>query len=337
MRLPCRTLSAALGIIRSRAKDWGIDPDRIGVLGFSAGGHLAATLSTHESTRTYEPIDEADRMSSLPNFALLIYPAYLVDVNNGNRIAPELTITKDTPPTFLVQTQDDGVHVECSLFYYLALTEAGVPAELHAYPSGGHGYGLRPRTMRFLTGRNAPRAGCGLWESWNRRSECAMIRPLRRCFWNRPHATRSPIHRNPALVRGLLISLIVLLALGLLAFALFRPDAGPPPPEIADDPLLIQGRELYLARCVSCHGPKGEGNGVLSKDMKGPPPSDLASGKWKHGDRPQDVLGVIANGARDGQMPGWKSVYNDEQMRAVAAYVYYLAGRPVPDPLRQSP
>jgi acetyl esterase/lipase len=146
---PLADVQRAMGMVRHRASEWQIKPDRIGVLGFSAGGHLAAALSTNYGKRTYDPIDAADQVSCRPDFALLIYPAYLALADQGNKLAPELNVSADTPPTFLMQTQDDGVRVECSVFYYLALKNAEVPAEMHLYPRGGHGYGLRasPQTV----------------------------------------------------------------------------------------------------------------------------------------------------------------------------------------------
>jgi acetyl esterase/lipase len=134
----------ALGLVRHRAKEFGIDPQRVGIMGFSAGGHLSAAASNNYSERTYPPIDDADKATCRPDFALLIYPAYLTVKDEGDKLAPELKVTKDTPPTFLVMTQDDGIRVECALFYYLALKNAKVAAEMHLYPTGGHGYGLRP-------------------------------------------------------------------------------------------------------------------------------------------------------------------------------------------------
>lgn len=147
---PLEDAQRAVGLARHRAREWNIRPDRIGVLGFSAGGHLAATLSNNHDARVYEPIDEADQTSCRPDFALLIYPAYLVDAKT-NAVSPELKVSGKTPPTFLAQSQDDGVRVEGSLFYYLALKNAKVPAEMHLYPSGGHGYGLRPSEHRVST------------------------------------------------------------------------------------------------------------------------------------------------------------------------------------------
>jgi acetyl esterase/lipase len=141
---PLQDAQRAVSITRNRAKAWGIDPHRVGVMGFSAGGHLAANISNNFETRAYDPIDEADRENIRPDFAMLIYPAYLTEKNQGDKIASEITISAHTPPTFLVQAEDDGVRVENSLFYYLALKNAKVPAEMHLYSVGGHGYGLRP-------------------------------------------------------------------------------------------------------------------------------------------------------------------------------------------------
>jgi acetyl esterase/lipase len=148
---PLEDAQRALGIVRQRAKSWDVDPDRVGVLGFSAGGHLAAALSNRNAKRTYPRVDDADDLSCRPNFALLIYPAYLVDRKDNMTLAPEVQPTSETPPTFLAQTEDDGVKVECSLFYYLALRRAKVPAEMHLYPDGGHGYGLRPSNHNVST------------------------------------------------------------------------------------------------------------------------------------------------------------------------------------------
>jgi acetyl esterase/lipase len=139
---PLEDVQRAIGLVRSKAKGWNLDPHRIGLLGFSAGGHLAAVASTNYSERAYAAVDDADRESCRPDFTLLIYPAYLVD--KENRLSPELKVTSETPPTFIAMTADDGVRVEGSLFYFLALKEAKVPAEMHLYPVGGHGYGLRP-------------------------------------------------------------------------------------------------------------------------------------------------------------------------------------------------
>ncbi len=133
----------ALGIVRSHASDWHIDPNRVGVLGFSAGAHLAAALSTHFEHRLYDPIDAADQVSCRPDFAVIIYPGYLALADQDFAPNPEIHVTGQTPPTFLVQAEDDPVHVENSTVYFQALKNAKVPAEMHLYAHGGHGYGLR--------------------------------------------------------------------------------------------------------------------------------------------------------------------------------------------------
>ncbi|MBN2506436.1 MAG: alpha/beta hydrolase [Verrucomicrobia bacterium] len=148
---PLQDLQRAVGLARQHASDWGIDPRRIGVMGFSAGAHLSAVLSCNFEQRTYEPLDAADQLSCRPDFVMLIYPAYLTVAKEDDKLAPELPVGPRTPPTFLVQTQDDGIRVECSLFYYLALKQAKVPAEMHLYASGGHGYGLRPTSDAVTT------------------------------------------------------------------------------------------------------------------------------------------------------------------------------------------
>jgi len=133
----------ALGIVRSHAPEWHIDAHRIGVLGFSAGGHLAAALSTHFDKRIYDPIDAADQLSCRPDFAVIIYPGYLAIAEQNFAPNADIHVTEQTPPTFLAQAEDDPVHVENSVVYFMALKNAKVPAEMHIYTQGGHGYGLR--------------------------------------------------------------------------------------------------------------------------------------------------------------------------------------------------
>lgn len=134
----------AVGMVRARATDWNIDPHRVGVLGFSAGAHLAAALSTHFDRRLYSPIDAADQQSCRPDFAVIVYPGYLALSEQNFALNQEIRVAKETPPTFIVQTEDDPVHVENSTVYFLALKNAEVPVEMHLYAQGGHGYGLRP-------------------------------------------------------------------------------------------------------------------------------------------------------------------------------------------------
>ena len=143
----------AVGLVRSRAQEFGLDSARIGVLGFSAGGHLAAALSGSAAQRTYPAVDAADAVSCRPDFSVLIYPAYLTLKDQGDKINPETAVSSNTPPAFIAMTQDDAVRVESALFYSVALKEAGVPFELHIYPKGGHGYGLR-RTENPVTAWN---------------------------------------------------------------------------------------------------------------------------------------------------------------------------------------
>lgn len=133
----------ALGLVRSRAGGWHIDPKRVGVLGFSAGAHLSAALSTHFEQRLYDPIDDADKVSCRPDFAVIVYPGYLALAEQNFAPNSEIHVTEKTPPSFIVQAEDDPVHVENSTVYFLALKNAKVPAEMHLYANGGHGYGLR--------------------------------------------------------------------------------------------------------------------------------------------------------------------------------------------------
>ena len=133
----------ALGLVRQHAAEWGIDPKRIGVLGFSAGGHLAAAISTDYDERIYDPIDGADKLSCRPDFAVVIYPGYLALEKENFAPNHDILPTANTPPTFIVQAEDDPVHVENALVYYQELKNAKVPAEMHIYAQGGHGYGLR--------------------------------------------------------------------------------------------------------------------------------------------------------------------------------------------------
>jgi acetyl esterase/lipase len=133
----------AMGMVRERSAEWGIDPHRVGVLGFSAGGHLAAAISTHYDRRLYPAVDAADRGSCRPDFAVVIYPGYLALADKNFELNPDIPVTGNTPPTFLLQAEDDPVHVENSIVYFMALKNAKVPAELHVYTHGGHGYGLR--------------------------------------------------------------------------------------------------------------------------------------------------------------------------------------------------
>jgi acetyl esterase/lipase len=185
---PHRTSPAALadaqrtlGLVRRRAAEWRVDPRKVGVLGFSAGGHLVAALSTQFEKRSYKPLDAADRESCRPDFAAAIFPGHLaihegsetwarrkrIEVRlqaGGERWAlnPDVRVTRRTPPTFLLQAENDPVDpVENAMLYYVALRKAGVPAEMHLYAEGGHAFAIRP-TKHPIT-RWTP-----LFETWLR-------------------------------------------------------------------------------------------------------------------------------------------------------------------------
>jgi acetyl esterase/lipase len=162
-----------MGLVRLHAAQWHIDPHKIGVLGFSAGGHLVAAISTHYATRLYPAADAADKESCRPDFAVALYPGHLSleaaewDAKQGTRksvvhhaanadkeltLNPAIPVTRETSPTFLLQAEDDHVdNVDDSLSYYIALKNAGVPVEVHLYARGGHAFGLR-RTKDPITG-----------------------------------------------------------------------------------------------------------------------------------------------------------------------------------------
>jgi len=134
------------------AAEWPIDPHKIGVLGFSAGGYLVAEISTNFARRLYEPIDAADEESCRPDFAVAVYPGHLWVGGETYALNPNVPVTPQTPPTFLVQAGNDNVDgVNQSVAYYIALNNAGVPVEMHLYAQGGHAFGLR-RTENPITG-----------------------------------------------------------------------------------------------------------------------------------------------------------------------------------------
>jgi acetyl esterase/lipase len=142
--MPLEDAQRTISLVRSHAAEWHIDPHKIGVLGFSAGGHLVAAVSTHFDRRTYRAVDAADRQSSRPDFAVALYPGHLFINEHRFELNPEIRVTRNTPPTFVLQAENDNVdNINNSLVYYIALRNAGVPAELHVYPEGGHAFGLR--------------------------------------------------------------------------------------------------------------------------------------------------------------------------------------------------
>jgi acetyl esterase/lipase len=136
----------AVGLVRFHAAEWRIDPHRIGVLGFSAGGHLVAAISTHFKKRLYPAVDAADKESCRPDFAVAVYPGHMLEnTSKPFELNPYVPVTSQTPPTFLLQAEDDPIdRVENSLYYYAALRKARVPVEMHLYAQGGHAFGLRP-------------------------------------------------------------------------------------------------------------------------------------------------------------------------------------------------
>jgi acetyl esterase/lipase len=143
----------AVGLVRFHAAEWHIDPHKIGVLGFSAGGHLVAAVSTHFEKRLYPTVDAADKESCRPDFAVALYPGHMLENTSRNfQLNPYIPVTSKTPPTFLLQAENDPVDtVKNSLVYYAALKNAEVPVEMHLYAQGGHAFGLR-RTKFPITG-----------------------------------------------------------------------------------------------------------------------------------------------------------------------------------------
>ncbi|MCC5835027.1 MAG: alpha/beta hydrolase [Opitutales bacterium] len=170
--VPLMDAQRAIRLVRSRAKDWDLNPQRLGILGFSAGGHLASTAATHYNSDIAAPAfsDTIDQKSARPDFQILIYPVITMDpayAHPGSRanllgpdpdsaleqlLSSELQVQADAPPAFIVHASDDSVvPVENALRYYRALQEQGVAAEMHIYPSGGHGFGTRPEAGRAAT------------------------------------------------------------------------------------------------------------------------------------------------------------------------------------------
>ena len=154
-RMALEDAQRTVGLVRLHAAEWQIDPHKVGVIGFSAGGHMVAAVSTHFDRRLYPAVGAADQESCRPDFAIACYPGHLWDDGEDGKdlkLNPNVTVTHNTPPTFLLQAEDDHVDgVEQSLVYYIGLKKAGVPVEMHLYAQGGHGFGLR-RTKLPITG-----------------------------------------------------------------------------------------------------------------------------------------------------------------------------------------
>jgi acetyl esterase/lipase len=141
-RYPLQDAQRAISLVRINVKEWDLDEKKIGLLGFSAGGHLTGVAATKFDQRAYEPVDEADKLSCRPDFAVMIYAGGILQRASGELIS-DIRVTKDAPPTFLAHCSDDRGSAEQSALMYLALKRAGVSAELHIYATGGHGFGMR--------------------------------------------------------------------------------------------------------------------------------------------------------------------------------------------------
>jgi acetyl esterase/lipase len=139
----------AMRVVRDNCKKWNLNPDRIGIMGFSAGGSLSARTSVLFNKKTYSPIDKSDSLSCRPSFTMLIYPAYL-DQGPNLSLTPELELNKNVPPIFIFQTADDP-YGNSALVMASALRNAKLPVELHLLPEGGHGYGVRPGKIAATT------------------------------------------------------------------------------------------------------------------------------------------------------------------------------------------
>jgi acetyl esterase/lipase len=151
----------AIRLVKANASKYNIDPEKVGIMGFSAGGSLSARASTLFKNKTYNPVDKSDSLSCRPDFAMLIYPAYL-DQGENRTLTPELKLSKETPPVFIFETADDP-YGNSALVMAGALRDAKLPVELHFLPEGGHGYGLRP-------GKTAPETWPLLAEKWLNRT-----------------------------------------------------------------------------------------------------------------------------------------------------------------------
>ncbi|TWT38892.1 alpha/beta hydrolase [Blastopirellula retiformator] len=141
---PMQDAQRAIRLTRQNAKAWGIDPDRIGLLGFSAGGNLTAITGVGHDLKTYDEIDEADKQSARPDFLVLVYPAYLTTEPDSVELNDRAEVTETTPPAIMIHAANDPVPCNNSVAFFMGLKRLKTPAELHVYPTGGHGYGLRP-------------------------------------------------------------------------------------------------------------------------------------------------------------------------------------------------
>lgn len=155
---PLEDAQRAISLVRSKAGEWDVKPDRIGILGFSAGGNLTVLACTQYDHRAYEPIDDVDKINCRPDFGIPVYPAWL-NVDGKDELKAEFPVNKQTPPMFIACAGDDRISNIGSAVLYLALKHDGVPAELHIYAKGGHGFGLRPSANPCSTWP----ASCAAW------------------------------------------------------------------------------------------------------------------------------------------------------------------------------
>ncbi|MDB3940441.1 alpha/beta hydrolase [Verrucomicrobiales bacterium] len=139
---PLEDVHRAIGIIRTRAEEWKVNPKRVGILGFSAGGNLAAHAVTFAGERTYPTDPKVDSVDPVPNFGVLIYAAYLLEEGKPDNLNPDIKVTGKTPPTFLAVAHDDKRFVEGSARFYIEMFRNGRPCELHIFQKGGHGFGF---------------------------------------------------------------------------------------------------------------------------------------------------------------------------------------------------
>jgi acetyl esterase/lipase len=148
-QLPLQDAQRAISLTRSKAAEWGVDPTRIGIMGFSSGGHLAANAEMNYDHRAYDAVDDADKASCRPDFAVLIYPGGVLDRQDKEKLSAQMRITKETPPTFLAVSSDDKGSAPGTMKLFQALRDAGVSAELHVFADGGHGWGMRKSDHTF--------------------------------------------------------------------------------------------------------------------------------------------------------------------------------------------
>ncbi|MFO1483239.1 MAG: alpha/beta hydrolase [Verrucomicrobiaceae bacterium] len=140
---PLQDAQRAMGLIRHHAAEWGLKTDRIGILGFSAGGHLTVMTALHANERTYTTDPALDVEDATPNFAIPVYPAYLTEKNSGFSLLPEIKVTDKAPPMCLVHANDDKITAAGSALLYLEYKKLNIPCDLHIYSKGGHGFGMK--------------------------------------------------------------------------------------------------------------------------------------------------------------------------------------------------